>query len=564
MWRVFVALLLLCAVSLAPAKADSLDRLASDFWTWRANYRPFTFDDVPRMEHSGGVRDWSAAAVAKQRVDLAEFERRWKDLHTDGWPVGRMVDYRLMGSAIARVRWELDVNPRWQRDPAFYVEQTVGALQEELLPPPPFDEARSRELVARAENIPAILEQAKLNLRAVAPFAQLTIEMLSDINARLTRVDRGVSPLLASADQRARFRVSISAASQALINYGEWLKQNLPGMRLDFALGNQAYEFFLCHVALLPYTPEQLLTMARQDFDRVLAMESYEHQRDLGAPELQIAATFEEETARMARDDASIRRYLTKHDILTVPLNLPHWTLRPAPDYIAAFDGFGELDDFTGPSRLHQDGVRWVLPPSNDLPYFAKAYALDPRTTGVHEGVPGHFFQLSLAWRNSDPIRRQYYDSGANEGIGFYAEELMLQIGLYDDSPRSREIIYNFMRLRALRVEVDVKLALGEFTISQAADYLARTVPMDRKTAEGEAADFSTAPGLAIDYEIGKLQIERMLADRRIQLGDKFNLRDFHDYVWSNGNVPLSLQRWELLGVDDIRKVDESPKSMSD
>ena len=55
--------------------------------------------------------------------------------------------------------------------------------------------------------------------------------------------------------------------------------------------------------------------------------------------------------------------------------------------------------------------------------------------------------------------------------------------------------MYNFMRLRALRVEVDVKLALGEFSIAQAADYLARTVPMDRKTAEGEAADFSAAPG---------------------------------------------------------------------
>jgi uncharacterized protein (DUF885 family) len=108
---------------------------------------------------------------------------------------------------------------------------------------------------------------------------------------------------------------------------------------------------------------------------------------------------------------------------------------------------------------------------------------------------------------------------------------------------------------------VDVKLALGEFSIAQAADYLARTVPMDRQTAEGEAASFSSAPGLAIDYEIGKLQIERMLADRRLQLGDKFSLREFHDYVWNNGNVPLSLQRWDLLGLDDdIRKVDESPK----
>ncbi|HEY2352853.1 MAG TPA: DUF885 domain-containing protein [Candidatus Acidoferrum sp.] len=538
-----------------------MDRLASDFWTWRAHYRPFTFDDVPRMERPGGVRDWSAAAVAKQREELSEFERRWKSLGADGWPVAQMVDYRLMGSALARLRWELDVNPQWQSDPAFYVEQTVGALQEELLPPPPFDEARCRELVTRAENIPRILEQAKENLRAVAPFAQLTIAMLADIEPRLARVDRGVSPLLTGADQRARFHVAIAAAGEALVEYREWLQQKLPGMRQDFALGDEKYSFFLHHVALLPYTPQQLLTMARQDFDRVLAMESYEHQRDLGTLELQMPATPGEEIAHMIRDDAAIRGYLAKHEVLTVPPDLPHWTMRLAPDYLAALDGFGELDDFTGPSRLRQDGVRWLMTRSNDLPYFDNAYALDTRTTGVHEGVPGHFFQLSLAWRNPDPIRRQYYDSGVNEGIGFYSEELMLATGLFDDSPRSREIIYNFMRLRALRVEVDVKLALGQFTIPQAADYLARTVPMDRKTAEGEADAFSSAPGLAIDYEIGKLQIERMLADRRLQLGNRFSLRDFHDYVWTNGNVPLSLQRWELLGLDDdIKKADESPK----
>jgi uncharacterized protein (DUF885 family) len=561
MGRILIGLLLLSAFSFAQSKTDSFNGFASEFWAWRAKYRPFTFDDVPRMEHASGVRDWSPAAVAKQRAELAEFERRWEAIRRDGWPVGQMVDYRLLGSALARVRWELDINLRWQRDPAFYVEQTVDALQEEILPPPPFSEARSREIIARAENIPSILQQAKLNLKAVAPFAQLTIAMLSDIDARLARVERGVSPLLASDDERARFRNSIAAASKALIEYRTWLQQNLPNMRKDFVVGGSAYGFFLHQVALLPFTPEQLLTMARQDFDRVLAMESYEHQRDIHAPELKMAATANEEAARMQRDDAQIRRYLTDHEILTVPADLPHWTLRPAPDYIAAFDGFGELDDFTGPSRLHQDGTRWILPPSNDLGYFWKAYAQDPRTTGVHEGVPGHFFQLSLAWRNSDPIRRHYYDSGANEGIGFYAEEMMLDAGLYDDSPRSREIIYSFARLRALRVEADVKLALGRFTIAQAADYLARTVPMDRATANGEAGWFATTPGVGIDYEIGKLQIERMLADRRLEQGGKFSLRAFHDYVWTNGNVPLSLLRWELLGVDDdVKRVDEFAK----
>ena len=292
-----------------------------------------------------------------------------------------------------------------------------------------------------------------------------------------------------------------------------------------------------------------------------LPSKAYERQRDINAPELKMAGSTEEEVARGTRDDEQIRHYLVAHQILSVPPDLPHWTLRAMPDYLLALDGFGEIDDFGSASRLHDDGTRWLVPPSNHLPYFFKAYALDTRTTGVHEGVPGHFFQLSLARRNPDPVRRQYYDSVANEGIGFYAEEMMLQAGLYDDSPRTREIIYNFARLRALRVEADVKLALGEFTIEQAADYLEKTVPMDRETAQGEAASFATAPGLAIDYEVGKLQIERMLADRRLQLGDKFNLRDFHDYVWINGNVPFSLQRWELLGLDDdIKMADKLAK----
>ena len=124
----------------------------------------------------------------------------------------------------------------------------------------------------------------------------------------------------------------------------------------------------------------------------------------------------------------------------------------------------------------------------------------------------------------------------------------MLQAGLFDDSPRTREMIYSYARLRALRVEVDVRLALGEFTLEQAADYLARTVPMDNATAHEEAARFASTPGQAITYQIGKLQILKLLADARRKQADRFSLRAFHGSVWLNGNVPLSLQRWEMLG----------------
>ena len=117
--------------------------------------------------------------------------------------------------------------------------------------------------------------------------------------------------------------------------------------------------------------------------------------------------------------------------------------------------------------------------------------------------------------------------------------------------PRAREIIYNFMRLRALRVEVDVKLATGEFAIPEAAKYLETTVPMDAHTALGEAASFAAGPGQAITYEIGKLQILAFLTDARLRQGDRFSLRAFHDFLWKNGNVPIALQRWEMLGLDD-------------
>jgi uncharacterized protein (DUF885 family) len=117
------------------------------------------------------------------------------------------------------------------------------------------------------------------------------------------------------------------------------------------------------------------------------------------------------------------------------------------------------------------------------------------------------------------------------------------------------------MRLRALRVEVDVRLALGEFTLEQAANYLASTVPMDMNTARSEASMFASTPGQAITYQIGKLDIIRMLSDARRKQGDAFKLQTFHDFIWLNGNLPFSLQRWQML--DDPSNVPPIPASFS-
>src|SRR5437868_14808376 len=94
----------------ASAETESLDKLADDFWAWRAKYAPFTDDDVNRIERPGGMRDWSKASIDRRRNDFEQFESRWKNLNASDWPIPQQVDYKLIDSALARVRWELDVN----------------------------------------------------------------------------------------------------------------------------------------------------------------------------------------------------------------------------------------------------------------------------------------------------------------------------------------------------------------------------------------------------------------------------------------------------------------------
>ena len=528
------------------AQPDSLEQLSNDFWAWRAKQAPFTSDDVNRIERPDGMRDWSRASIDRRKKDLAGFEARWKKLDPAQWPIPKQVDYKLIGSALSRVRWELEVNPRWKRDPNFYIEQTLSALAEALTIPAPYDEARSREILTRIENIPSILQQGLENLEnPPAPFVNVGVQNLDGIRERLHKM---AGALAASTNlKQDELNAATDRAADALGKFQQQLKDKLPKLPQQTALGRDAYIWFLRNVALMPFTPEELLAMGRQEWNRAVAFEAYEKNRNKDVPPLKIATDTNTWIKDAAEKELQIRKFLEERGILTVPKWVQHYTLRPTPEYLRALE-FTEHDDFTSASRLNENCIRYVPEPSEKLGYFWRATAMDPRPITVHEGIPGHYFQLCLSWKNEDPIRRHYYDSGANEGIGFYAEEMMLQAGLFDDNPHTREIIYNFMRLRALRVEVDVKLALGEFTLEQAAKYLQEKVPMDEQTARQEAIAFSTSPGGAMTYQIGKLQILKFLADARMQQGDKFNLRAFHDFVWKNGNVPIALQEREYFG----------------
>jgi uncharacterized protein (DUF885 family) len=541
------------------AHADSVNELSDTFWQWRAQEQPFSDDDIPRIERPVGLAvDWSPEVITQRLQQLDSFEQRWKTLAPSPQAaIPDQVDYRLLGSAIARVRWELSTEESWKRNPQFYVDQTLGSVYLLLLPPPPFSASRQQEVVARMKQIPATLHSAQRNLTDIRqPFAQLAIDALDHVSERLQQMETGLAPQFTATNNQALHQATLATVT-ALTQYRAWVTTQLPTARKDTAIGRDNYIFFLRNVALIPYTPEQLLAMSGQEWDRAVAFETYQQARVAGAPPAPLFPTADAQIQAEKIAEEKVRAFLVDQKILSVPPWLHHYHNLLLPPYLEPLQDLGVTDDLTGPSRLDQDGTSYIRVPAPNLGFFNLSTAHDPRPILVHEGVPGHYFQLCLGWHSPDPIRRHYYDSGANEGLGFYAEEMMLQAGFFDDNPHTRETIYGFMRLRALRVEVDVKLALGEFTLQQGADYLARTVPMDTATALDEAAMFSSTPGQGISYQIGKLQITQLLADARRTQGKDFSLLQFNNFVWSNGNVPIALQRWELL--QDASEVPAAP-----
>ena len=538
-------------IRVAERTDETLQQLAASFWSWRAGQQPRSRDDIPRLDRAEGwVPNWSLATVGGYRERLGEFDRQLRSIDVSDAPPQVQVDHALVGSALARVRWELDVVAAWRRHPGFYVDQTIGVLFDQLVVPPPFGARRGEDIVRTLQAVAHGLEQARSNLdgHLVDEFARVTVAELTDIEEKLQRCADALVPELPS-DVRDHVRSAAEDAANALGSFRQWLGSGSARMQPWQPVGPEEFGRFLRQVALMPYSPEELLTLSRHEQDRAVALSKIEATRRAAEPPGVIFPDAESQVRQEAKDETAVRRFYVEHGLLSQPDDLGHYLTAPLPPYLAPISWLGVTDDLTSERRVGQNGVSYVPEPRPDLPYFYAANARDPRCGIVHEGV--HYQQLALSWRHPDPVRRHYYDSGANEGIAFYNEELMLQAGLFEDKPSTRSVIYSFMRLRALRVEVDVRLALGAMTIDEAGRHLESRVPMDRGTAREEAAFFAASPGQGLTYQVGKTQVLGFLADAARLEGDAFDLQQFHDYLWTNGNVPIALLRFERLGLRD-------------
>lgn len=516
-----LALFVLSIAVLAPAQSDypSLVALHEEF------------QKLKTPQATAGVPDYTPTAMRAQQVALGELQKRLDAIDPRAWPVPQQVDYLVVRAQMEELDFHHRVLRPWTRDPGFYVDM-LRPVAYAKLPVPPEKLAEFRSQLAA---IPVLLDQGRRNLTEgageLADFALRNLELPDGVGHEQPL--RPVSPpgVLGLFDElvfglekhHPELVADARRARESVASFHQWLRRERPRMTAGAGVGLENYNWLLKHVRLMTYTADDIARIGDRELERTLAGLALERHRNRLLPKLQPAASEAEYAMKIADADREVREFIRTYEFLTIP------------DYV------GEMDN----------NVPWIVRPGGRN-FWEQVQFRDPRPDKVHAGIPGHRFDIAIHERDTRPIRGRYTDSARIEGWGFYLEEGMMNAGLLDGLPRTRELFWIFAAARAVRNRAELHMHTGEWTVAQAIDYMIKNVPfMDRDVARVDCEIYLRTPTYGMSYQMGKLQIERLLADRASQLGGKFQLGEFHDQFLAAGTIPVSLIRWEMTGLDD-------------
>lgn len=338
----------------------------------------------------------------------------------------------------------------------------------------------------------------------------------------------------------------VNPAYQAFYDF--MVQDYIPGARTTIAAsalpeGAAFYQNRLEHYTTLQLSPRQVHDTGLAEVKRIRAeMQAIIDQQEFSGSFADFIQFLRTDPQFYPKSEQELLRYaawLSKQADAELPRlfkTLPRtpYGVVPVPAEIAPKYTTGR---YAGASRDDQAGYYWV-----------NTYALNRRplyempALTLHEAVPGHHLQISLAREQASlpDYRRSFYTSAFGEGWGLYAEYLGLEMGFYDD-PYTDFGRLTYEMWRAARLVVDTGMHSMGWSRQQAIDFLAENTALSMHNVTTEIDRYISWPAQALSYKLGELTIRRLRTEAEQQLGSKFNIRQFHDVVLSNGSVPLAV-----------------------
>jgi len=545
-----------------PKTPADLQRLARDYYNWRNQNYPVSSSDSGLHTWDHKLTDYSLSAVLMRRLQVKETLAKVRSMPTASWSKEDRIDWLLFRAQLDGIDFFNRVMDFEETDPQTYVNECSNGIFSLLKKE--YDTPRNRALAAtaRLKQMPFLIEQGKGNLnKPVRLYAQLAIDSARSIdslfNDSLMTLAKDLSPA-----ERTELVKARDAALVSIHGFADWLEKRLPGMVPFKPMGEENYNYILKNIYLLPLDARQVDMLGQAELARYRALESLLPDPSLADPNpsrsKNIPADQQAFLKAYESRQAEMIDFLKTNRLVTLPSYLGRFEIRQLPEAFKPTSPGG----FMNPPGVYDkdDSGFYFIPTYNPQSknFYIRAAIEDPRPILGHEGIPGHFLQLSIANHLPNEIRRQHGDGIFVEGWALYGEEMLMRTGLYPVNSPGQGQILRLSRYRAARIGVDVNLHTGKWTFDQAVNYFMEAGGLDREAATGEAAGAAASPTQKITYMVGKWQIMRLLGKYRDKQGTNFRLGQFHDDLIKNGSLPLSIVEWILL--DDSSSLDQALK----
>jgi len=517
-------------------KSDSYSALTELFTEWRA------FETPPLRD---GAPDYTAERFESAYPEFEALRDRLATIDTSGWPVEEQVDWHVVRAEMNGFEFNHKVLQPWVRDPAFY--QTIWdhksdvpahegpthhAILELWTYEFPLSEAEEQRMLAELAVIPPLMEQAKQNLTGNArDLWRAGIRNIEDQGELLDQIRDQIST------PGTEMTAALDEASAATDDLVSWLKEQLPSKDGPSGVGRDNYSWALQQVHYVPMTWMDEVRLLEREVDRSWSSLKLEEHANRELPPAPVANTKEELDELADRKAGEFIRWLIDEDIL------------PEKDYLEP--------------ALREHLVQYV--PQETRNFFSIGAHIDPTPLYSHFY---HWFDLAQMAEepHASPIRRgpllyNIFDS-RNEGTATGVEEMFMHAGLYEDSPRSRELVWIMLAQRAARGLGSLYAHANDMDMAEASQVHVKWTPRGWMDNEPDLLQFEQQlylrqPGYGTSYVTGKYLLERLLSHRHRQTeNEDYSVKDFFRELNSAGSVPTALVHWQLTGDDtEIRRI---------
>ena len=546
------------------ARRKQLDTLLKEQWEHVLRTSPEFASVLGDKRYNDKLSDFSQAAIDREHRVNREFLKKFEAVDTSGFPEQEKLNKELMvrnlRNSIEDERfkgWEMPVN----QFNGIHIDlpQLVSSLS--------FATVKDYEdFTARLKQFPRAFDETMVQMRKgmkdglMPPQILLTqvAEQAENIAKQKPEDTPFAEPLkkfpktFSEADQK-RLREQMLAAIQASVlpTYQKFLAfvrdEYAPHGRKDIGIwslpqGEDRYRTAVKRMTTTDMTPEQIHQLGLSEVARIEA-EQLEIAKKLGFNDLK---SFKESLKTNSQIHPKSRQQIVDEyrkyvDQMWAKLPTLFGRLPKAKLEVMPIPAYVEKQSATHYDQGTPDGSRpgHVFVNTYD---FANQLTISNESTAYHEGVPGHHMQIAIAQelKGLPPFRQNAFYTAFIEGWALYSERLGKEIGFYQD-PYS-----NFGRLddeilRAVRLVVDTGAHYKKWTREQMVQYMRDHTSNSEAGIQSETDRYIAWPGQALAYKVGQLTILRLREKAKAELGDKFDLRAFHDEVLGSGPLPLDV-----------------------